>query len=113
MRTKLLSRRVIRTAKRLYANRAGSVIVLRQRDVAEALRLVEGQDCRNHLTGDQPVAAGQLVDDIEPARDRIRRVDNDGRHRNAPCDLKKLVPVWFMITVESPDAAQPRRPASR
>ncbi|OOK84591.1 hypothetical protein BZL29_0845 [Mycobacterium kansasii] len=59
------------------------------------------------------MAGSQLVHDIEAARDSLRRIDDDGGHRHLPSELEKLVPVRFMVAVETPDTTQGSRAPRR
>ena len=84
---------------RLASERAGG-----QTGASAALPAVDRHQCRNQLTGHQPVLGGELVDDVEAARDAVGRIHDDGDHRHLAADLKQLVAVGFVVTLESPDA---------
>ena len=58
------------------------------------------------LAGDEPVLAGELVDDGEGGGDPLRGVDHDGHHGHMAAQLQDAVAVRRVVAVEPPDPAQ-------
>ena len=66
--------------------------------------VVEGELGGHHFAGDEAFFGGGFVDDVEGCGDVVGGVDDDGYHGHAAGELKQLVTMRGMITVEAPDA---------
>ena len=91
----------------------GSVGVVGHAGSAMAILTVDGEKGWNHLTCDETLLLGEFVNHIKGVGNILRRVDDDGDHRDVTAELKQLVAVRFVITVEAPDAAQHGRASRR
>jgi hypothetical protein len=89
----------------------GLVAVAGHAGSAVAIIAVDGEESGNHFAGHQTLFLGEFVHHVEGFGNVLRAVNDDGGHCDVADELKQLVAVPFVVTVEAPYPAEHSRAA--